>query len=52
MEYKKQFEKIDKIINEIPYEEVHIHIKTKTENYMYDKVKETKVIGFKVGDSL
>lgn len=47
MEHLKQLKKIDKIIETIPYKEVHIEIKTKTDNYIYDKERETQVIGFR-----
>lgn len=47
MEITKQLNKILRIINEIPYKEIHIAITTKTDTYIIDKVKETKIIGFR-----
>lgn len=47
MEITKQLNKILRIINEIPYKEVHIEITTKADTYIIDKINETKIIGFR-----
>ena len=52
VEYMKQLNKIMKAVEEIPYKEVHIAITTKTDAYVIDKIKETKIIGFKVGEEI
>lgn len=46
MDYLKQLEKIDKIIETIPYKTAHIEIKTETDTFILNKEKETKVIRF------
>lgn len=46
----KQLNKIMKAVEEIPYKEFHISITTKTDAYVIDKIKETQIIGFKVGE--
>ena len=50
MDYMKQLNRIAKAIEEIPYKEVHIAITTKTDTYIIDKIRETQIIGFKVGE--
>ena len=50
VDYMKQLNRIAKAIEEIPYKEVHIAITTKTDTYIIDKIRETKIIGFKVGE--
>jgi hypothetical protein len=44
MEIIKQLEKIDKIIETMPYTTAHIIIETKTDKYDIYKEKETQVI--------
>ena len=46
MEYQKQFNRISKAINEIPFKNVYIEIETKTDKYILEKRKETSVIRF------
>ena len=43
----KQLNKIIKTVSEIPYNEIHIAIKTETDTYIIDKIKESRPIGFK-----
>ena len=47
VEHMKQLNKIVKLIEEIPFKEVHIAITTNTDTYVIDRIKETRIIGFK-----
>lgn len=47
IEYKKQLEKIAKALEEIPYNYAYVEIKTKEDKFIYEKHKDTKVLGFR-----
>lgn len=49
MDFQKQFNRISKAINEIPYQSVYIEITTKTDKFILEKHKETSVLGFRGG---
>lgn len=52
MDYMKQLNKIAKAIEEIPYTEIHIDIRTEKDTFIIDKIRETKKIGFEVGEQI
>ena len=49
MDYQKQFNRIVRALNEIPFKNVYVEIETKTDKYIIEKHKETSVIGFRGG---
>lgn len=49
MEYKKQLSRIAKALEEIPYTYAYVEIKTREDKFIYEKDKNTKVLGFRKG---